>query len=470
MRDLRTFLNDNADKVWTVGDPVRTDQEITAFQHVLENDAEQPVLHFTKPVLDDGRVSDMPVVTNLCADRQLIAGVLGFDDHRRAAAAMSALIAKPIAPVKVDRAQAPVQQIVLKGDEASLFDLPALRQHALDAGSYLTAGHCTMYQRDSGVDNTSIQRCLIKEPRLTGLYPYPGSHNARNVESFWRHGEACPVAIWIGHHPAIVIGAQAKLGYPQSHWAVAGGYAREAIRLVPSVTHGEKLMVPANAEIVIEGFLPPHRLEADGPFGEYTGYFGEQIIAPVMEVSCITRRKDAIYHDIGAGLPDHLVPDNMGMEAKIYSHVRSVAPSLCNVHVPYSGRRFHAYLQFDAPPIGEVRDALTAALSYRRLRTAVAVDNDIDIFNDSTMWWAVATRVQWHRDQIRIDGLTYPPLDPSKPLDTTAVTKVAIDATLPPAPRVGDPRPTLPVLTAADGAAAKARAAIDRLRLQKGRP
>lgn len=462
MLDLRSFLASNGASVRRIDEPLRTDQEITALQHVLEHETTQPVLYIAQPVLDNGKVSGIPVVTNLCADRQLTANVLGFASHRDAAREMTKLIKSPVAPIVVGRGDAPVQEVVLKGGEASLLDLPALRQHGLDAGAYVTAGHCTMIDRDSKVDNTSIQRCLVKGARLMSIFPYPNSHNARNVESFWRHDEPCPVAIWIGHHPAIVLGAQAKLNYPESHWATAGGFAREAIRLVPSVTHGDRIKVPADAEIVIEGFIPPHRLEADGPFGEYTGYFGEQIIAPVLEVTCITRRRDAIYHDIGAGLPDHLVPDNMGMEAKIFALTRAASPTVVNVHVPYSGRRFHAYIQVKAPPLGEARDVLAAALSYRRLRSAVVVDDDIDIFNDSAVLWALATRVQWHRDQMLIDGLTHPSLDPSRPMGSSTVTKCGIDATLPAAAGPNLPRACLPVLAAGKEFETKAREVLQR--------
>ncbi len=128
-------------------------------------------------------------------------------------------------------------------------------------------------------------------------YPYPASHNARNLKKFWAKGEPCPVAFWIGHHPKVMLGAQAKIKYPESHWAAAGGLIGEPVRLVPSITHGDTIMVPADAEIVVEGFAPANVWEADGPFGEYTGYMGPQVAAPVCEVTCITRRKDAIYHD-----------------------------------------------------------------------------------------------------------------------------------------------------------------------------
>jgi len=291
-------------------------------------------------------------------------------------------------------------------------------------------------------------------------YPYDGSHNARNVQKWWARGEACPFALWIGHHPKVVLGAQAKLGHPESHWEAAGGIAGEPVRLVPTVTHGERLMVPADAEIVVEGWVPPHRLVADGPFAEYTGYVGVQTATPVVEVTCITRRADAIYTDFGAGLEDHLIPENMMMEARVYQLARAVAPTLANAHVPFSGRRFHVYLQFRDPPPGEVRDALTAALAFRRLRTAIAVDEDIDLFDERAVLWAVATRVQWHRDLIRVDGLTHPNLDPSLPPGAATIAKAGIDATLPPARAPGRPRSFAPVNSIPEAALEKARARI----------
>ena len=233
------------------------------------------------------------------------------------------------------------------------------------------------------------------------------------------------------------------------------------MRLVPSITHGDPIMVPADAEIVIEGFIPPHRLEAEGPFAEFTGYQGPQVPNPVVEVTAITRRADAIYHDCGAGLADHLVPDNMAMEGAIFAMCRNAAPALRRVHVPISGRRFHAYLQFENPRPGEVRDALTAALSYRRLKAVMAFDEDIDIFDDSQAMWALATRLQWDRDTIRIDRLSEANLDPSTPPGTASTTKVALDATLPPPRRPGAPKPVPRVNRVNEEALEVARAAVD---------
>jgi 2,5-furandicarboxylate decarboxylase 1 len=286
---------------------------------------------------------------------------------------------------------------------------------------------------------------------------YPSSHNARNLRKSWERGEDCPVAFWIGHHPAVVIGTQSKLGYPESHWAAAGGLAGHPVRLVPSLTHGEQLMVPADAEIVVEGYARAGQRVADGPFGEYTGYLGPQTSAALVEVTCVTRRREAIYHDYGSGLQDMLVPENVAMEGKLFGLVQSVAPTLVNVHVPTHGRRFHAYLQLRNPGRGEARDALAAALAYRRVKTAIAVDSDVDLFSAEEIMWALATRVQWSRDSFVVDGLSTSTLDPSLPSGAQTGSKIGIDATQPPPVAPGGPRPVPPRATVPAAALERAR-------------
>ena len=451
--NLREHLEACGPALWRVSEPLSVVQEITALQHALSDAGRYPALLIERPRLADGAPSAMQVVTNLFASRVQVAALLGIDDHRRAAAAFARLAAAPKPPVRVS--QAPVQEWVER--EPDLARLPALRQHELDLGHYVTAGHCITLDPESGVDNVSVQRCAIRGPRSLTFYPYPSSHNARNLAKWEARGERAPFALWIGHHPKVVLGAQAKLSHPQSHWGAAGGIAGEALRLAPSITHGERLMVPADAEIVIEGFVPPGVRVADGPFAEYTGYVGVQTASHAVEVTAVTRRRDALWADFGAGLEDHLVPENLAMEGRLYTMLKPVAPSLENVHVPFSGRRFHAYLQFRDPERGEVRDALAAALGYRRLRTVIAVDEDVDLFDERQVMWAIATRVQWHRDALRIDGLTHPNLDPSLPPGASTISKLGIDATLPPSPGPGRPKPFVPANTVGSDTLERAR-------------
>ncbi len=458
--DLRGFLSAHPAGRLDLREPVDTRHELTALQHRLDAEGRYPIVVAHRPRLADGSESPIPVVTNLTASRRLTAAALGLDDHRQAARWFAARVSRPVEPVVVTAAEAPVRERVLSGEVADLTRLPALVQHELEPGPYLTAAHATTRDPDSGVDNTAIQRCWIRGPREMTWLPYPASHNARNLRKHWAAGRPCPVAFWIGHHPAIVIGTQAKLDYPQSHWAAAGGVAGVPLRLVPTVTHGADILVPADAEIVVEGFAAPGRRGADGPFGEYTGYLGPQVPAPLVDVTCITLRRDALYHDYGSGLTDMLVPDNMAMEGRLFAIVRAIAPSLVNVHVPASGRRLHAWLQLRDPQPGEARDALTAALAYRRLKTVVAVDEDVDIFDPEQILWALATRVQWARDSLRLDGLSTSTLDPSLPADARTGSKLGVDATLPPALRHGEPRPVPPRATVPAAALERAAALL----------
>ena len=115
-----------------------------------------------------------------------------------------------------------------KGDAADLQILPALRQHDGDAGHYVTCGHVVTYDPDTRIDNMGIQRLCLRGARLMRCYMLETSHNMLNLRKFWARNEPCPIAIWVGHHPAIEMGAQSKLGYPESHWGVAGGRSRAA--------------------------------------------------------------------------------------------------------------------------------------------------------------------------------------------------------------------------------------------------
>ncbi len=444
MYDLRSFLEEEKDNIFNISVPINLNQEITAIQQELDSKGDFPIIYVEKPKFEDGNISKIPIVCNLTASRDVTSRALGIENHKNFAKIYSNLTNDPIEPIIISRESAPVQEKIIHNNDVNLLELPVLTQHQLDPGPYLTSAHATTYDPDTNVDNTSIQRCWVKKKNKMSYYPYPASHNMRNLKKFWNRGEACPVAFWIGHHPKVLMGTQAKLSYPESHWSACGGLLGESLRLVPSITHGEKVLVPADAEIVIEGYAPVNKLEADGPFGEYTGYIGPQVPSPICEVTCITMRNNPIYHDYGSGHADMLVPDNMVMEGKIYSIVKPIAPSVQRVHVPVSGRRFHAYVQCKSPKIGEVRDALMATLSYRRTKAIIFVDDDIDIFSDSEIMFALATRVQWDRDTISVNGLQGSLMDPSIVRGAKTVQKIGIDATLAPSEIPDTPAPIPP--------------------------
>ncbi len=429
MKDLRSFLAEMEGETVRVPRPIPVRYGVSALQHKLDIGHLDPVLLIEQPRLADGSVSPFKAVTNLNASRARVAKILGLEDHRRAARDLAARMAARIEPVRVGRDVAPVKQVVRRGPGLTLGGMPVFTQHDCDPGPYLTAAHATTWDPDTGIDNTAIQRVWAKPGNELPFYPYPASHNRANVMKFWQRGEDAPIAFWIGHHPAVSIGAQAKLGYPESHWSTAGALAGEPVRLVPTELFGDSLLVPADAEIVLEGRVLRNRFEPEGPFGEYTGYAGDATESPVFALECVTHRLDAIYHDIASGLRDALVPEDLLNEARIFAIARGVTDAVRNVHVPSVSRRFLAIVQVGEIGAEAARELLRRTLEYRRTKTVVLVGEDIDPFDRDQVDWAVATRVQWDRDSLLLRGMPGSMLDPSLPPGSAETAKLGIDAT-----------------------------------------
>ena len=173
----------------------------------------------------------------------------------------------------------------------------------------------------------------------------------------------------------------------------------------------------------------------EGPFGEFTQYYCGQKLNPVAKVKAISHRSAACYLDIMPGYADHLLLDAPIIEAYLYSRIKEVVDGTLAVHVPVSGTaRLHAYIQLRKTNDAEPKTAIAAAISSDyRIKHVVVVDDDIDIFNEEKVLWAVATRSQWDKDLVVVPGMMGTNLDPSA--DGTVSTKGGIDATKPMDPR-----------------------------------
>ena len=404
VKDLRSFINGLLKEPEKYGGVLRlknisVDKELTTIQWILQRRNEYPVIIVDDPLLPDGNVSSHSVITNVTASRARLMKILGISDIHKAPAELSDKIRNRVEPVIVNPSEAPVRDLVFNELPK---DLPFPIHFPLNIGQYITAGVVTTYDPDTGIDNESIQRLWIKDSRKLGFNPLPTSHNYRNIMKFWESGEDAPVVIWIGHHPAYVVGAAFRIGYPESHYPLMGALAGEPIRLVRSELFGEKLFVPADAEIVIEGFVPKDIYEVEGPFSEYPGTYSPQTINPIIEVKKVYMRRDAIIYDIAPGLADHQLIGALAIEALLYRTLKQSFPQVINVHVPLSGSgRFHVYIQVrkDRPGLG-IDVGLEALSTYWSIKHVFVVDEDVDIFNDSEVLWAVATRL--HKDGIVI--------------------------------------------------------------------
>jgi 2,5-furandicarboxylate decarboxylase 1 len=446
VKDLHTFLDEyeraHPDLVQHIEREVSYKWEASALALKAQKELrEAPVLIFHRLKTASGKISPVPAVLNLFASRHRLALAVG-SNFQRLGRDLFERRSKRIQPVVVSRSEARVKEVVKKGDQADIQELPGVLHAAWDPGPYLSAGFLTTYDPETLIDNCALQRGWMYGRRELRIFPNRASHNRWNIRKWEARGEDARVAFWVGHHPGVCMGAEAKLGYPESHWAACGGCIDEPLRLVPSETLGDDFLVPADAEFVIEGRVPKGDLRPEGPFGEYTGYFGAQRLNPVMEVTCITHRRNPYWVSICTGYAD----DGIGAlrrEGSVFSAVRQVVPQVLNVYRPMAAPH-HMYIQIQKTHDSAPRMAIMAALSLPDgIKHVFVFDDDVNIFDEDEVLWAIDTRSDWAKDLIVVPNLHASNLDPTTSGHGLG-TRAGIDCTKPAAPAVYEQRSFIP--------------------------
>lgn len=352
---------------------------------------------------------------------------------------VAAKLGTRIPPVMV--ADGPVKEVKLKRGEFDLTQLPVHVAGQRDGGPVIGSGLVVSKDPDTGQRNLSFHRLQIKGPHKSGILLYP-RHTWRNYLKYQARNEPMPVAIFIGHYPLYYAAAATTAAYGVDELEIAGGFLGEAVRLVKCET--VDLEVPADAEIVLEGHIPPHIREEEGPFSEFQDYYvtgtGKN---PIVEYQCMTRRRDAIFKNLQNGSEmEGCVFHKIPMSATIFRRLKDVGggPNLHNV-MALPGV-FGVAVQMTQRYYGEAKNLLLAALSseYQHPKVAIAVDADVDIFNHSELIWALATRVNPQEDVVIIPGTHNHAMDASLPelgapgtaLWQRSGSKMLIDATIPP--------------------------------------
>jgi len=352
---------------------------------------------------------------------------------------VAARMGKLIKPEMVT--DAPVQELVFGKGEFDLTQLPVHIAGQRDGGPVIGSGLVVSKDPDTGQRNVSFHRLQIKGPGKSGILLYP-RHTWKNYVKYQERNEPMPVAIFIGHHPAYYAAAATTAAYGLDEFEIAGGYLDEAVRLVKCKT--VDLEVPADAELVLEGHIPPHYREEEGPFSEFQDYYvtgtGKN---PVVEYQCMTRRKDAIFKNLQNGSEmEGCVFHKIPMSATIFRRLKDIGggPNLHNVMVLPGV--FGVVIQMTQRAYGEAKNLMLAALSseYQHPKVVIAVDADVDIFNPAELMWAITTRVNPSEDIITIPGTHNHAMDASLPelgapgtgLWQRKGSKVMIDATIPP--------------------------------------
>ncbi|MBI4523315.1 MAG: UbiD family decarboxylase [Deltaproteobacteria bacterium] len=431
MHDLRTFLDAYSrscpDGVLRIQQKIDRRYEITALLTELEKSHRFPVV-VCENVCDDGVKFPFKVATFIHSSRKRLASLLDTVPERLGNV-YNEHLQKRIAQVVVPKNDAPVKENIVTGEKVDLKIFPALIHHDMDPGPYITAGYLTCYDPDTGVENSAIHRGWIKARNEIRVYLTGATHNALIFGKNEARSRDTKVAYWIGHHPLVVLGCEAGIPFGDSHYATAGGFIGEPLRLTPSETLGEDFLVPADAEVVIEGIMPHGQRRPEGPFGEYTRYFGPQKWNPFIKVTAITYRRDAFWESVPVGHTHWL--SSLAREGMAFDAIKRAVPTVKAVYVPMSGCGvFHLYIQLENLIEGSSRSALIAGLlSHYLVKHAFVFDEDVNIFDETEVLHAMATRFQGDRDLVILPGLTGPALDPSAA--GIVGTKVGFDCTKP---------------------------------------
>lgn len=238
------------------------------------------------------------LVGNVMGSRARLALALETDERSLLPTILERL-ATPIPPVEISRDRAPVQEVVLEGGDADLTALPVHLQHALDGAPYISAGLDFSRDPATGFTNIGMRRLMLRGRREAGIDLNAPSDLRAIYGGAHSRGERLPVAIVVGAHPSDAI-ASLSLVPPRDELALLGGVRGAPVPVVRCVT--SDLMVPADAEMVLEGHLDPAGWsEPEGPYGEYVGYFGVLKSNPVFHLSAITRRHDALFQTVTIG-------------------------------------------------------------------------------------------------------------------------------------------------------------------------
>jgi 2,5-furandicarboxylate decarboxylase 1 len=432
-KDLRTFLSRLKERVpeelVQVSRPVAANFELTGILRRLQADSRYPAVIFEQ--IKDRKLR---VVSNVLGSERLLAEALETSPQELTRTYIER--ENDRLPVDVVSA-APVQEVVLQGQDINLYEMPIVVNCEKDSGSFITAGVTTVRVPETDSHNSGIYRMQIHSRNRLGMSYEKHTHIGRVHRAHEANGASLEAATWVGHHPACLLGCQSKIPYGEDEYEVMGGLLQEPLQVVRGVT--VDVLVPAHAEIVFEGRILPDERLPEGPFGEFTWYYGLERMSPVMEVTAITYRRDAMYHHLFAAHPEHNLTGRLGREAVLYKRVQASVPSVKDVYFPMSGIcRFHAYVQIHKEFDGAGKLAALAALSSDPfVKLAVVVDDDVDIHNEAEVLWAIATRTQPDRDTFFVPESATSRLDPasysiwSRWEKDTMNTKWAIDATMP---------------------------------------
>lgn len=420
-KDLRNFLEnlEKSNELIHVQEEIDSRFEVSAFLRQFDRD-NAPALMF-----DNVKGASGKLVGNLLGTRRRLGIAFDLSSEEQLLETYQARRASNIQPRHVK--SAPVKEVVITDKrKINLLALGIPTYHEADSGPYITCGILIGKDPESGIRSMGLHRLQIKGKRKMGIHLTNPPISAFVAEAEKR-GVPLDVAISIGVHPVILI-ASVVASPRGDKVALASSLLASPINMVSCET--VDLEVPADAEITIEGRVLPNIREAEGPFGEISGYYFSDE-SHVIEVTGITCRKTPIIQALHPMAREVLFLSGPAGEAEMIRMLREKGFDVQELAVSQASSGTHVAISICKSHDADARQLLHFLLSgVSYIKHAVVVDDDVNVQDPKDVEWAIATRFQGNRDLVVIPNMRARSIDPSKQKGNF-MTKLGFDATVP---------------------------------------
>ena len=357
------------------------------------------------------------VIAAMSSSRKRLAAAFGvaeekmLDEYLRRTAC-------PQKPFEVPSSEAPVHEVVETGAEIDLTKLPFHLQHEFDGAPYITSGIDFVKDPVTGRSNVGARRMMLRGRNKVGINLTAPSDLREIYLGCVERKQKLPISFAVGVHPLYTMAAGSRsLGEEINGIATLRG---EPLPVVKCLTND--LLVPADAEMIFEGYLDERGyIDNEGPYGEYMGFYGPMHGDPVFHVTTITRRKNVIHQSYKHGLGlllgecDGAPFGNLQTEARAWQVLKGAGINVTGIFaVGASGVSHHLRVAIKKRGNADARAAITAVLgSIANVKHVYVTDDDVDIRSHDQMEWAMSTRFQADRDIIVLPNMREMPMDPS---------------------------------------------------------
>jgi len=334
-----------------------------------------------------------------------------------------------IPPVLIPREQARCKEVILRGDEIDLTRFPFMQVNPGDGGRYINTASVFTVDPKAGV-NLGTYRCQLKGPRKVAVSPGAGQTGWRMLTAAQKRGEkTARISLVLGQDPIVYVVSGTRTANrqgdkPVDELAVAGGLRGRAVEIVQSETND--FLIPAHAEMVIEGEIPLDDLEKEGPYGEGLGYQGDGEKAWYMNVTTVTHRRDPWLHNSFTGV-DRGPMKSPGV-ASAYLFAKKFVPEIVDFHYLSNANNIF-FISIDKTSPGQGLAAGEKLGKFNPVaKVVIVLDKDVDLMDMSQIMAAISSRWQPSPAARIFDNLPGLPLDPSQ-RDPNKTSKIVIDAT-----------------------------------------